>query len=251
MSGGGDVEDIQERPSWLIPLVLFVITLVFGAIIWWMYFGVSVDDLLGNTVRGSERGQLLRVSIGEQTFHIPENYTQYPKDRRDGERPKIELFTVLPDFAPYTTDRDEDFMSNAADSPAVHFEIAAYPIARTESERADMYMEHVVDPEGHRTKHGLVRYEFTDVEGFRGQDMFLFKTATGLTGMLRCLRKSDIMTTPYCYRDMELSTDGDGGGQLSLRYRFRRVHLDQWNTIDRGILELVEDFTRAPGSSMR
>ncbi len=238
MTGSGDFEDIKERPSWLIPLVLFGITLIFGFIVWWAYFGLSLDDVMGNNVSGTERGRILHVSIGGQPLEIPENFTQYPKDRKDGERSKIELFTILPDFEPYSAARHEDFMGNAPDSPVVHFEIASHPIARTESERAQTYMDLVQDPKGEMTKHGLMKYHFEDVRGFRDQDMFLFKTAKGLTGMLRCLRESDIMATPFCTRDTEL------GNGLSLRYRFRRAHLKHWNAIDRGVLELVETFVR-------
>ncbi len=239
-SGGGDFEEIKERPSWLFPLVLFVITLVFGFLIWWIYLGWSLDDLFGNTVSGTERGRKLHVSIGGHDLEIPENYTVYPRDRHDGARPKIELFTVLPDFAPYMKSRHEDFMSTAQDSPLIHFEIASYSIARTESHRAEMYMEHVTDPAGKQTRNGLQKFEFEDVRGFRDQDMFLFKTKTGLTGMLRCHRKTDLMKAPFCMRDTEL------GNGLSLRYRFKRAHLSKWNEIDRGILNLVEEFVRVP-----
>lgn len=237
ITSGGDFEDIKERPSWLIPLILFAVTMVFGVIVWWAYLGLSIDDLLGNNVSGSDRGRILHVSIGGQPLDIPENYTQYPKDRRDGERDKISLFTVLPDFAPFSSRREEDFMANGPKAKVIHFEIVSHPIARTESERAKMYMDRVVSRDG-TEEFGLTRYEFKDLDGFRGQDMYLFKTATGLFGMLRCMRRSEIMVAPFCVRDTEL------GNGLSLRYRFRRAHLEDWNAIDRGILELVETFVR-------
>ncbi len=233
-----DFEQIRERPSWVLPLAMFAVTIIMGLFVWWYYLGYTVDDLLGNTLAGTERGRILHVAIGGQPLEIPANYTQFPKDRRDGSRDSIELFTVLPDFAPYSRGRRDDFTDTGSGSPVIIFKIDAHRVAMTENERVERYLETMPLGDGVQTDFGLTEYGIDERDGFRNQDLFVFQTTVGLSGMIRCLRKTETIRAPFCWRETEL------GNGLTLHYRFRRSHLTDWRKIDRGILDLVEKFIR-------
>ncbi len=238
MTSENDFEEIKERPSWLLPLIALIVTVTFGFFFWWSYLGLSFDELMGNTVSGTERGRRLNVTIGGQALSIPANYTQYARDRRDGTLTSIELFTILPDFVPYSDARKDDFLSDEPDAPVVVFKLAAKGEAMSESERIDYLLENHVSDNGIQTDVGLVEYEMSADSYYGEQDMFVFRTATDLKGMIRCLRKSERIRAPFCWRKTELD---DG---LSLHYRFRQAHLARWEMIDRNIIELVGSFVQ-------
>ncbi len=239
----GEFEDIEERPSWFLPLCLFIITAIFALLIYWYYLGYTIDDLTGNTISGTERGRVLQVAIGGHRLEIPANYTQYPKDRRDGPRDTLELFTVLPDFVPFSRRRRRDFLNEAADSTVIIFKLSAQNVALTESQRVEQYLKSLVVGDGIDTDLGLIEFQFDADSAFHDQDMFVFRTTTGLHGMIRCLRRSETIQAPFCWRETEI---GDG---LTLHYRFKRAHLAEWQTIDRNILDMVEQFTRIDAPS--
>ncbi len=232
----GDVDEIKERPSWLLPLIALIVTIAFGCVILWSYLGYSLDELLGNTVSGTELGRQLDVTIGGNNLLIPANYTQYPKDRRDGARPSIDLFTILPDFVPFSRANRDDFLSDKPDAPVIVFNISEQKVALKENERVERFLREFVAPDGIETDVGLVEYQFKASSDYTNQQMYVFQTETGLKGMIRCLRRTERMQVPFCFRETELGDD------LSLFYRFRKAHLGRWRMIDKNILELVGGF---------
>ncbi len=233
-----EVDEIKERPSWLLPLMALVVTVIFGCVILWSYLGYSLDELLGNTVSGTERGRLLNVTIGEHSLAVPANYTQYPKDRRDGPRPSIELFTVLPDFVPFSRARREEFLSDKKDARVIVFNISAQDVPLKENDRVERFLRDFAMPNGTETDVGLVEYQFKPDSSYTNQRLYVFSTETGLKGMIRCLRETERMPVPFCFRETELGND------LSLFYRFRKAHLGKWQMIDKNMLELAGGFLR-------
>lgn len=245
--GSGQGEDVVERPSWFYPAILFAVTMIIALGILYLYFGPSVDDLVGNTPNASVSDRPITFVIAGQPMLVPENFTQFPRDRKGGDRHSVALYALLPDFAPFTVRNAQSFTDNSADSRVVHFQIEAFRSPLTESQRLErIYLERVVDPSGEPGPAGLRRFEFADRSGrFGNEDLFVAPLRGGTYPVIMCVRETAVIDNPNCRRDFEI---GDG---LAVSYRFKRSRLDDWQEINDGVLALINHFRSEGEAEMR
>lgn len=228
-------EEVTERPAWFYPVLIGAAVVVASAIVLFMLIGPK--DLMGNIPSGTGSAEPVDLVIGGVPMRVPENYTQFPRDRAGGTIQKISLYAALPKFTPYTENKQHLFFDNAANSPVVFFELRATPPPLSEAERKEaVYMQYVSEGGGGDGPGSLTRYEFKEESPFAGEDMFVGKDVNGEIAIIRCSRRSGMVPSPNCWRDTALPNG------LALSYRFKRPYLQYWQGIDRGLRTLIERF---------
>jgi hypothetical protein len=94
----------------------------------------------------------------------------------------------------------------------------------------------VEDMKGKPGPFGLRQYSFRADSGYRDQDLFVGATDGGPMTLL-CAKIAPEVISPSCMRDMPI------GEEVSLSYRFKRAHLNQWRKIDAGIKTRLAEFS--------
>lgn len=246
MSQTQGTEEVTERPTWLVPVILSGITFLIAGIILYWYFGPTVDDLLGKTPDASFSERPVTMSINGHVFRIPENYTQFPKHRKGGELPSVALYGLYPRIDPFYARSADAFANNGPKSRVVHFTIETYRSPLTEEERLTrLYLDLVTDPNGTPFTAGLTRFTFKPNTGrFNNEDLFVADLDGGKVAVILCVRESDAVPNPSCRRDLYL------GGGLGLTYRFKRARLNDWQRIDERVVALVRGFGDIPDGSL-
>ncbi|MCP5432507.1 MAG: hypothetical protein H6923_04470 [Alphaproteobacteria bacterium] len=233
-------EEVVERPSWLYPAMLAGLTLVIALVILYFYFGPRPEDLVGDTPNASVATRPIDFVISGRRFLIPENYTQFPRDRKGGERSGVTLYALLPDFLPFTARTADEFSDNGPRSRVVNIQIEQSFSPLDEAARLErIYLQRVRDPNGAPGPAGLTAFEFADKSGrFANDDLFVGKTDSGLA-VFMCVKESAVIDNPNCRRTLGI------GGTITVRYHFKRSRLQDWREINLGVLNLIGDFMDA------
>jgi hypothetical protein len=252
-------DEVKTESSWAGPARILFITLVLAGGFLYYYFGPRVEDIQGTNPRASPSSKPIQMTIGVDSFTIPENYTVFAKVRRGGVQDDVELYASLPDFDGYTLPRQLDFEGNDANSPIVHFTlydpakvgtaIDGHPMDEVLSEREKferIFLPHVTNPKGEPARYGFVHYKLAESWGEKDQDLYVHEQDDGSLILFHCIENVSSMPSPWCMRDIQLSK------RLGLTYRFKRARLDDWRAIDKGVMGLLERFrttAAAPPSS--
>ena len=227
---------VQERPAWLIPVMVIAGVIIFSAIFVYYYFGPTPSELLGLDPRASESTERVDVEIGDLHFLIPANFTRYPLQRVGGLQDEIDLHALLPELSPYSQERREAFESNAEDADAIHFKIYLAKDLLPASRRLDdIYMRHLTNREPLEGPYGLALYNFNDNSGYRDQSLLTAQLDQNLL-LLLCFNASVIVFSPSCTRTFHLSDE------VAVTYRYKRAHLEDWHRIDSVLTALVNSF---------
>ncbi len=229
--------EAKEDSSLTLPLTIIGVTLLLSAGFLYYYFGPSIDELTGNALDPTASQEIVAVTIGGEEFRIPTNYTLLPKDRRPGAKTRVELFALLPDFEPFSPNKQEEFESNSPESPVIHFQIAENSSALIEKDRFErVYADHIPNLEGEDGPHELTIYKFDSSPGYEGQELMADRSNPERPRYIRCDVFSEFVPRPHCRRDLELSE------KISIAYRYKRPWLKDWQEIDREVIALVESW---------
>ncbi|TNE36804.1 MAG: hypothetical protein EP347_09945 [Alphaproteobacteria bacterium] len=230
-------ENAQEQSSWGTMLRVLAILLVLSGGLLYYYFGPSYDDIQGNTPEFSFSTVPVDLSVGGMRFVIPENYTQFPRDRRGGVRENVALYAILPTMQPYTRDLASHFEDSSEESPIVHLQIESYRAPFNEEERFErIYRPKFISQDGAPGPDGLTAYKFREGTGYHGEDLYVGKDDLGRMIILRCSPFDSELLFPNCRRDTQLSPT------VGLSYRFKRSRLANWRQIDDDVRTLVWSF---------
>lgn len=234
---------IRKRSGWMIPLGVFLVTLVLSALLLIYYLAPSAPNFLEEQVSPTSRTDLVALRVHGLKLWIPANYLQYASTRRGGPFKDVSMFARLPELTGWS-DRDAaTFSGNAADSPIVYLLIRDERLNLTEADRLSrIYLAYVADNKGKAGPFGLTQYTFRDDTGYRNEDLFVGQTPTG-PQLLRCVRFSPRVPSPSCLRDTPIAHN------VALSYRFKRAYLARWRDIGRAIGLLVVRFKEEPSSS--
>jgi len=229
---------IRERPGWIVPLTVFVITAVLSGLLLLYYLGPRPAALMREHPSPTGSRAAVSLSVGGTTFRIPANYIRYNSPRHGGVQMEVALAAALPDFRGYS-DRDAQiFSTNPADSPVVYILLHEEKLKLGEMDRfRRIYLNYVADPKGKAGPFGLTQYEFRDDSGYRGEDLFTGNLGTRLV-VLRCVRMSANVPSPSCLREVRLTHHAE------LSYRFKRAQLSRWREIASGVDALMHSFMR-------
>lgn len=237
-SGG---ELVHERPAWILPALVVFTVLTLSGVFLYYYFGPTPGEILGHDPRASVATRRIEAIVGGTRFLVPENYTRYPSQRGGGVQAELAMHVLLPDFAPYSIERENEFADMAADSPVLHFSLhAADGIVPAERRLKEIYSKYLVSPEPEADPTGLRKFIFSPDSGYRDRELFVGTDADGRIFLLVCERPTELDESPSCARTLLLTTN------LALTYRYKRAHLAQWQRIDELMIRLVTSF-EAPG----
>lgn len=232
---------VQERPAWLIPGVIGLAIAILSGLFAYYYFGPTPAELLGLDPRASDSQEKIDITIGDQQFLVPANFTRYPLQRAGGTQQQIDLHALLPSLSPYANDRQDEFESNDIDSDVVHLKIHVPGNLLPAARRLEaIYSRHLQSLEADPHPSGMDRYTFAEQSGYRDQDLFVYEEPGSAPILMLCFRESEVIFSPGCTRTLLLSDN------VALTYRFKRHHHDNWRTIDQAILTLVNSFSAGP-----
>ena len=236
----GSEFQISQRPAWLIPLAVFLLTSFLSVMILLGYLAPPPRALLREPVRFTERTDIVALKVHGHRFQVPANYLKYRSDREGGERKQIKLVAVLPNMAGYAASEDSAFRSNAPDAPAVELLIHDDPLKLSESDWLNrIYMPYVANPSGVVGSFGLTRFDFRSSSGYRDEELFVGESDHRLI-VLQCLRPTVRVPSPSCHADMPIASG------VALGLRFKRAHLAQWRQIAASADRLIKSFNMQP-----
>lgn len=231
---------IRKRSGWLIPLGVFVVTVVLSVLILIYYLAPSPQTFVNEQPSPTADSNLVALRVHGMKLWIPANYIQFESVRQGGARKDVSLVAILPDLAGWSSGEAATFADNTADSPVVYLLIRDEEVNRSEADRlARIYLLNVTDPKGAPGPFGLTQYTFREDSGYRNEDLFVGQTAGG-PEILRCVRFSPQVPSPSCLRDTPVDR------KAALSYRFKRAHLARWREIGESIGSLMATFKKAP-----
>jgi hypothetical protein len=231
---------IRKRSGWMIPLGVFLVTLVLSALLLIYYLAPSAPNFLEEQASPTARTDLVALRVHGLKLWIPANYLQYASSRRGGAFKDVSMFALLPDLAGWSDDAASTFAGNTADSPVVYILIRDERLNLPEADRfSRIYLAYVANKKGTAGPFGLTQYAFRDDTGYRNEDLFVGQTSTG-PQLLRCVRFSPRVPNPSCLRDTPIAHN------VALSYRFKRAYLGQWREIGQAIGQLVARFKEEP-----
>jgi hypothetical protein len=235
MSDAGPDEDIEERPGWLYPLIIFLITAGIGAVILYLYVGPGLDELTGTKVKPTGNMETVQITIGNRRFVIPVNYIRLPQQRRDGPAGEVELNAYLPYMHGFT-DADADAARDVTrKSPGISIILKAGVPELSERDR----WERVYKPNANPTDppfeyFGLTITPMSPQSGFADERVCTRQMTDAEFAVLRCTTDdNDHDIGGLCMREMRW---GDG---LTVTYGFRGGRLKEFQDIDAAMKEFL------------
>jgi len=236
MSDGSD-SLVQERPAWVIPAIVAAGVFLFSAAFAYYYFGPTPSEILGLDPRASESQDKVEMTIGDRHFLVPANFTRYPLQRVGGTQNEIDLHALLPELAPYSTNRKDEFEDNSSSSSLVHIKIhLAGDLLPAARRLDDIYARHLASQTPQQGPSGLELYEFSQTSGYRDQQLFVAEQPDDQPVLILCFRETDIIFSPNCTRTLNLTEE------VAVTYRYKRALLEAWASTDRAILARIESF---------
>jgi hypothetical protein len=237
----GNGELVHERPAWILPALVVLAVTTFSGFFLYHYFGPTPGELLGHAPRASAERRKVEAVVGGTRFLIPENYTRYPSQRSGGAQPEIAMHALMPDFSPFTPERQSEFADNSPDSEVVYFTLhKSDAMLPAERRLKEIYSRYFISPKPEKDKTGLERFGFRSNSGYKDQDLLVGTDADGRLVLLLCQRVTPLVESPNCTRTLLLTQN------LALTYRYKRTHLEEWQRIDELMIRIVTSF-EAPG----
>jgi hypothetical protein len=232
---------VHERPAWIIPALVLIAVLTFSGVFLYYYFGPTTGELLGHDPKASAAMRRIEAVVGGTRFLVPENYTRYPSQRGGGRQPELAMHALLPDFAPYAPERQDEFSDNTPDAQVVFFTLQeAGAMLPAERRLKEVYSYYLASTAGEKERTGLEKFSFKQNSGYRDQDLLVGTDNDGRLVLITCQRKTALVESPNCTRSLLLTKN------LALTYRYKRAHLEEWRRIDELMIRLVTSF-EAPG----
>lgn len=228
----------RQRSVWIIPLGVFVVTAALSALVLAYYFAPTPPELVTEHAAPTEDSHRIAISVGSMGFRIPGDYLLFASDRKGGKRTNVRMAAFLPDLRGYSASESHALAGNAPDSEVVYLNLREERFNVSEKERIErIYMPQLVSTNAAAGPFGLKLYAFKPSTGYRDDDLFIGDGDVGPVA-LRCTRPSQLTPSPNCLREVLL------GPGVTLTYRFKRAHLEDWKDIDKNIRELIGSFTR-------
>lgn len=233
----------EERPSWLYPLIIFIITAAIGAVILWLYIGPGVDDIIGGNATPTAEAEVADVTIAGRHFAIPANYIRLPAARSGGDMGEIELNALLPDLRGFMLGDDDALNDVTRNSSVVTILIKAGAPDMSDRERFDRIYARNADPAKQPFEYaGFTVTAMADSSGYAGQQVFSRSVGDDFVVILCGGDDHGNSIGGLCQREMAW---GDG---LTVAYAFRGGHLTSWEDLDKSVKTLIGAF-QAPAAN--
>jgi len=230
----------QSDLEWLVPVMMGLGVIVFFGLIIGLIFFVKppLRDLSRNQrpiyVFNTDPIQL---KIGQMKLEVPQNHVREVKKATNQQIKEITLHALLPDMEGYRKDNWWLFDDGARTARMILIRLSHTQNALDEKMRFRHLYRHQLELAAtNDAPLGLEHYLYKDQQKRLHQDVF-----TGLDRYKRrliyfCFRPSSISITPHCSRTFPAATD------IALTYRFKRIHLSEWQVIDDRIQNFIEQI---------
>lgn len=231
-----DGPEMARHSGWMLLLAVGAAMAVLCAVVLLYYLALPPVAPVEERVSPSVASFLVRLRVAGLSLEIPANYLPYESERSGGPRSQIVLYAELPHFRGYSVRNAAEFGEDEAKSSILHILLKKQAFDIAESVRLDrIYLDAVVDRRGREARFGLHEYTFRDDSGYRGEDLFVGLTNSGVA-VMRCSRGGGSLPPANCLREFQLGPD------VSLSYRFARSRLPEWHQIADGVNRLVATF---------
>lgn len=232
----------EQRPSWLVPLILLGITALLAVAILFWYLAPSVEELTGNTVKPTAESRVVDVRLGPRLFAIPANYIRKPAARSGGPVAEIELDALLPDMHGFTDADSEAMRDVTRQSTVVGITLKAGAPELSEKDRFERIYARNADP----AKKPYPYREFTVTpmapdSGYADQQVFSRQIGDEFVVVVCSADEKEHDIGGLCMREMQW---GDG---LTLTYAFRGGRLGEWADVDAAVKDLLTRLEVRPG----
>lgn len=232
---------VHQRPAWILPVLVALAVAAFSGLFLYYYFGPTPEEILGRSPRASAATRRVEAIVGGTRFLIPENFTRYPSQRNGGTESEIAMHALLPDFDPWSPDLQTEFEDNSPNANVIFFTLEESKSILPAAQRLkDIYARYFTTNKPEASVDGLEKFTFREDSGYRDQDLFVGKDHFNRIILLTCEHETQLIHSPNCSRTLLLTRN------LSLTYRYKRSHLNEWQRIDELITRKVASF-EAPG----
>jgi hypothetical protein len=232
----------HEWPIWALPAIMLGSFIASGFLFYLFYFGPGIRDLQGLAYAPTDDGGRVRIEIGGTLFSVPAHYTRNGRSRRGGTLDHASLHALLPSLTPWHDDYADAFLDSGAASDLLTINIRATTSDLPEGRIFKAIYQPYIAGSGQVGDEGLQSFNFRSNSPYAGKQIFRgLKTGSAAERQRPPLFVCDDMSNdnPTCESRFNL------GNSAQVSYVFKRVHLSQWETIDRDIREMIRNFRAA------
>jgi len=179
----------------------------------------------------------IALSVGSAALVIPANLIRFPADRRGGLVTAVDLLLLWPSLDGFSEERAKEFRDASAQAPLVYVTVteAETPLDST-ARLHDLYERYFEGPEFDGP--GNLTGRYMDAQSpYRGEVVY-FEPRAVEPYVVRCLAEETEDIPATCIREVNI------GHGLTMLYRFNRVWLGDWKTMDDRLRRLVGQFHR-------
>lgn len=194
----------------------------------------------------STSSKLVHLEIGDRAFSIPQKHIWSRESWKGGRVSSINMHALLPDFEGYTQDNRHE-LEKPGWNKKITLLLMEHNIPGSRTGSASMTRREVYDrmlfddaAQNQRIDHevqgpfGLVLHELTPPIP-SGKELYTALNDDGEFYWVRCAREEKY-PFPSCTTYIEFSE------KTSIKYRFSRKLLSEWEAIDNSVLKFVRQF---------
>ncbi len=176
------------------------------------------------------------ISIGQDRLKLAANTIRFDTQRKSGKTERVDMYLTWPQLAGYAQENQDLFDAKADSNRVIFLQLSQSTMSRDMSGRFEAIYSHLVQGEPQDIKFGLKLYRFKPDAGY-GDEVLLTAKRDGLPDyVVRCLMPTPQRpsTSGDCQRDVRLGQD------LTVLYRFPVSLLNQWQALDDGIVNYLQ-----------
>jgi hypothetical protein len=192
---------------------------------------------LGGNTTSSEQ---LEIVVSNSVLNVPANYIRTADQRQSGVKARLDLYALWPSMTGYAIG-DRRAFENHDGEPARLLFISIEPrqMSRDMSGRlAPIYRQLIESTSEPSDVPGLEAFRFRADRGIFANEMLYVAERPGEEAFVaRCIVSEDNSALAPCERDVFAEND------ISVKYRFPRALLKQFEGLDQAVLGLVAGFS--------
>lgn len=235
----------DEWPIWVFPITMLVAFLASSVLAYLFYFGPNMRDISGLAYAPTDDAARVKVDVGGTLFAVPAHYTRHRQARRGTAVEQAAFHALLPDLTPWRAEQAEAFLNTTAVSNLLIINIRATERSLPPEAVFETIYRPYLAGGGAVREDGLQGYSFRSDAPYAQKEIFRALTtgtreARAAAPLFICDRAD--RPSPTCESRFDL------GKKAQASYRFKRVHLAQWETIDRQVKDKIRNFRAAARS---
>lgn len=235
----------EEWPIWAVPFIMLLAFIFSGVLAYLAYFGPTMRDISGLAYAPTDDAARVRVDVGGTLFAVPAHFTRNRQARRDTALTHAEFHALLPEMAPWRQENADDFLRTDSRSPLLVINIRAAERTLAAEDVFDTIYQPYLEGGGIVREDGLQGFRFRSDAPYATKEIFRALTPgsseqRAVAPIFICDRPDS--PSPSCESRFDL------GSKAQASYRFKRAYLDDWETIDRQVKDIIRNFRAAARS---